>query len=66
MSKRAYDEPTKVGAVDGEVTLDGPDGVGVSMTPRAARETARRLDAKADKADDQIFRDSWVEPPGQD
>ncbi len=39
----AYDEATKVSAVDGEVVLDGPDGVGLSMTPQAAAETGRRL-----------------------
>jgi hypothetical protein len=63
MTKGPYDEPTKVDAVDGEVTLDGPDGVGLSVTPRAARRTARRLEEGADKADDQRVRDSWVRPP---
>jgi hypothetical protein len=38
-----YDEPTKVSAVDGEVVLDGPDGVDVKMTPEAAQETSDRL-----------------------
>lgn len=38
-----YDEPTKVTAVDGEVHLDGPDGVSVSITPEAAVETSNRL-----------------------
>ena len=47
---KAYDEATKVGAEDGEVTLNGPDGVGLSMTPAAAEETARRLLAAAGKA----------------
>ncbi len=40
---KAYDEASNVGAVDGEVTVDGPDGVGVSLTPEAAAETGRRL-----------------------
>ncbi len=39
----AYDTPTTVTPVDGEVVLDGPDGVGLSMTPSAADESARRL-----------------------
>ena len=39
----AYDTPTKVAHVDGEVVLDGPDGIGLSMTPDAAAESGRRL-----------------------
>jgi hypothetical protein len=34
----------------GEVILDGPHGVAVSMTPKAARETATSLLAAADEA----------------
>lgn len=49
-STEAYDEPTKVAAVDGEVSLDGPDGVGLSMTPDAADETGRRLQKGAAEA----------------
>jgi hypothetical protein len=40
---KAYDNPSDVDAIDGEVTVNGPDGVGVSLTPDAALETARRL-----------------------
>ena len=58
MPNQAYDQPTKAGAVDGDVTLDGPDGVGLSMTPRAARVTARRLAGAADKAQAQAKRKS--------
>ena len=39
----AYDTPTKVAHVDGEVVLDGPDGIGLSMTPEAAEESGKRL-----------------------
>jgi hypothetical protein len=39
----AYDTPTRVAQVDGEVVLDGPDGIGLSMTPAAAEESAKRL-----------------------
>jgi hypothetical protein len=53
MNKDPYDEPSKVSAVDGEVVLDGPDGVGVSVTPEAAKETSRRLADKAGLADAQ-------------
>jgi hypothetical protein len=49
-AKKAYDEPTNTSAVEGEVVLQGPDGVAVSMTPRAARETSRRLKQAADDA----------------
>lgn len=49
-STRAYDEPTKVDAIDGEVALDGPDGIGLSMTPDAADETGRRLQKGAAEA----------------
>ena len=39
----AYDTPTKVAHVDGDVVLDGPDGLGLSMTPEAAEESGKRL-----------------------
>jgi hypothetical protein len=38
-----YNEATKVSAKDGEVILDGPDGVDVKLTPEAANETSDRL-----------------------
>jgi hypothetical protein len=38
-----FDEPTKMTAKDGEVVLDGPDGVDVKLTPEAATETSDRL-----------------------
>jgi hypothetical protein len=47
---KAYNDPSRVDAVDGEVTVNGPDGVGVSLTPDAAEETSRRLKAKAKQA----------------
>jgi hypothetical protein len=40
---KLYDEATKVTAEDGEVVLDGPDGVDVALTPEAALETGGRL-----------------------
>lgn len=49
-AQHAYDDPTHVTAVDGEVVLDGPDGVGLSMTPAAALETGKRLIAAAKQA----------------
>ena len=40
---RTYDEPSVIGAEQGEVIVDGPDGVAVSLTPDAAIETSERL-----------------------
>lgn len=56
-ARKAYDEPTTVTATDGEVTLDGPDGVAVSMTPDAAAATGRRLSDAAEKARQQTPRE---------
>ena len=36
-------QPGIATAEQGQVTLDGPDGVAVAMTPDAAAETGRRL-----------------------
>jgi hypothetical protein len=49
-SHKAYDTPVKTTAIDGEVVLEGPDGIGLSMTPDAAEETARRLQAASEIA----------------
>ena len=40
---KIFDQATKVTAKDGEVTLDGPDAVDVTVTPEAAEETAENL-----------------------
>jgi hypothetical protein len=45
-----HGEPGVATAEDGEVLLDGPDGVAVSMSPEAAEETGRRLIAAAEEA----------------
>lgn len=42
-SKELFDEATEIKAVNGEVELDGPDGVDVALTPEAAEETADRM-----------------------
>lgn len=36
-------QPSQVIVEDGQVLLEGPDGVAVGMTPEAAEETARRI-----------------------
>jgi hypothetical protein len=53
MSDKPYNEPTSIDAIDGEVTLDGPDGVGLSMTPEAAKITSERLKEGAERAEKQ-------------
>jgi hypothetical protein len=45
-----FDQATKVTAEDGEVVLDGPDGVDVKLTPEAAEETSDSLLEGAMKA----------------
>lgn len=39
--------PGVAAAENGVVTLDGPDGLAIAMTPEAAAETGRRLIAAA-------------------
>ncbi len=53
-------EPGVAAAESGQVTLDGPDGVAVAMTPAAARETGRRLIAAADEAEGQSEEEAEV------
>ncbi len=40
---KVYDEPSEVTALEGDVIVEGPDGVNVSLTPDAAVETSDRL-----------------------
>jgi hypothetical protein len=61
-SRKAFNQPTQSAAVDGEVVLNGPDGVGLSMTPDAAEETARRLAGSAKEARAQSTGDSSGDP----
>jgi hypothetical protein len=51
MSRPVYDEPSQVSPVEGEVAVHGLGTTGMSITPGAARETARRLEAAAARAD---------------
>jgi hypothetical protein len=46
----AYAEPMTVRCIEGEVVILGPDAVAVSLTPAAAEESARRLEAAAVEA----------------
>lgn len=47
---KIYDEPTVATSEGTIVTLDGPDGVAVSLTPEAALKTASRIDEAAVEA----------------
>lgn len=44
------EDPGVATAEEGQVMLDGPDGVAVTMTPDAATETANSLMAAAERA----------------
>jgi len=50
MANRVHKEAGDAAAERGEVILDGPNGVAVSMTPEAARKTGERLAGAADEA----------------
>lgn len=50
MDSKVHDSPSEVGAEEGVVVVDGPDGVAVSLTPEAAAETSERLLFGAAKA----------------
>jgi hypothetical protein len=54
MDNKLHDEPSEVQADEGEVLVDGPNGVSVSLTPEAALETSERLVDGAIKAKGQI------------
>lgn len=53
-----YDEATKVSAENGEVILDGPDGVDVRLTPEAAQETSDNiLEGAAEAAGQRVLKE---------
>jgi len=49
-------DPSVVVAEQGEVIVEGPDGVAVTLTPDAAEETARRMIRAAFEARMQLER----------
>ena len=55
---KVHDTPSDVSAEDGEVHIDGPDGVAVSLTPEAAAQTSDRLLDGASQAQDQRLTDA--------
>ena len=56
MENKPYSTPSEVTAEHGEVAVDGPDGVAVSLTPEAAAETSDRLLHAAAQAKGQLAR----------
>lgn len=60
--KTIYDEPSEVDAVDGVVTVEGPDAVDVKLTPEAASETSDRLLTGSLKAQGQKVQDARRKP----
>lgn len=48
--REPVDVPGEASAEDGQVVLDGPDGVAVTLTPDAADGTATSLAAAATEA----------------
>jgi hypothetical protein len=56
MSNKPHDIPTKATAEKGEVMLDGPDGLALSLTPSAASKSAEAMAKAADKAGKQSRR----------
>ncbi len=45
-----FAEASEVSAEEGDVIVEGPDGVAITLTPDAAEETARRLTDAAAQA----------------
>ena len=49
-------QPSDVAAEEGEVLIEGPNGLALAMTPEAAEETARRMLQAALEARRQVGR----------
>ena len=60
MDNKLHDEASNVTAEHGQVLVDGPDGVAVSLTPDAAVETSDRLLQAAVEAQGQILTETLV------
>ena len=64
MPNKPYDRSTEATAEEGEVMLDGPDGLAISLTPEAAVRTAQSIHAAAGQAT--LQRDARDKsPPGE-
>ncbi|MEG3175894.1 hypothetical protein U1872_06605 [Sphingomonas sp. RB3P16] len=51
MARLPLDAPIDAAAEHGEVILDGPEGLAASLTPAAAKRSARRIAKAADIAE---------------
>jgi hypothetical protein len=49
-SVRTHSEPSEVNAEQGQVIVEGPNAVAVTLTPDAAEETGRRMIEAASEA----------------
>ena len=54
--EKVYDTPSEVTVEEGNVSVEGPDGIGVLLTPEAALETSDRLLDGATEAHGQRVR----------
>ncbi|WP_157215882.1 hypothetical protein [Flavisphingomonas formosensis] len=52
MAPKIQEEPGEIYHEDGVVIVDGPDGCALSLSPRAAKEMAKRLIDTAEAAYD--------------
>lgn len=59
--EKVYDTPSEVKVEQGNVAVEGPDGVGVLLTPEAALETSDRLLDGATEAHGQRVRQAEAE-----
>ena len=53
-SLNAHGDASEVAAEQGDVIVEGPNGVAVTLTPEAAEETARRMMRAASEARRQL------------
>ena len=56
--RKPHRTPTEATAEAGEVMLDGPDGLALSLTPEAAHRSAQSIREAADEAEGQQRPDS--------
>ena len=66
-----HDQPSNVTAAEGVVSVEGPDGVDVRLTPEAADETSDRLlhgalQAKGQQLQEKARRGKEPDGPGDD
>jgi hypothetical protein len=66
MTSKPFSTPSNVDAEEGEVVVDGPNGVAISFTPDAAIETSDRLRSASDTARGQLKQAEPEPAPGED